>query len=556
MNREAMLSSFAVLLEAGEGRSVVVQGTSMHPFLRAGDTVHLRHIRPEALRLGDLMAFRQGGALIVHRFAGRVFREGGLRLRQKGDHQRGFGEIAPEDLIGRVDFIEARGRIRPQLQGMGRWGNRLRGLGAWAFCAAWSTARRLVRWGRTWTRRGGEPLMEAPLSPEERLLFLASRLVLTPDDTASVLEILEAGIRWPLLLRDAEAFKILPLLHHHFSAPGFASLVPQDTAQVLAQAYRRCSLKNLQIHGSLRKILVGMREAGIPVILLKGAYLATQVYGDIGLRPMSDLDLLCRKEDEPRIWELLKRLGARPSMEKGGFNNATDERVVEHTSHAPPWVLDRVARIEIHYHLLAGNLPDDRALQQALWEQASTHEWEGLEIRSLGLEHQVLHLAVHLHKHALEERFALYWVSDLRELLRARGPSLDGQALSALARELGYERELRDVMVFLGEEARLGACLPGPSRLSFGTLLRSRESGSARGLGRLSKLRGVRMAGGAWDQVRFLGGLAFPRRAKMAARHPSAGPLGISLWYLADPFLQIACLMRGLGHHVQQRLRP
>jgi len=139
---EALVS----LLEAGRPCPVPVHGVSMHPFLKAGDCVHLCRVLPEHLQLGDLIAFRREDRLIVHRFAGRLRRGQVLWLRQKGDNLPGFSLIRPEDLVGRVALVVTPTGALGMLSGFGLWRNRVLGCRARLICVG-------LEWGQGLLRR-------------------------------------------------------------------------------------------------------------------------------------------------------------------------------------------------------------------------------------------------------------------------------------------------------------------------------------------------------------------------------------------------------------------
>jgi len=144
--------ALALLLKAGRDGVVPVEGTSMNPFLWKGDRLHIRQAAPEQLRLGDLMAFRRADALIVHRFVGRVRRDGRLWLRQKGDNLRGSSLVPVEDLVGRADLV-MRGERTLDLTGRAaRWRNRVLGCRAWFAIALRGVAHSAAR--RCGIRRG------------------------------------------------------------------------------------------------------------------------------------------------------------------------------------------------------------------------------------------------------------------------------------------------------------------------------------------------------------------------------------------------------------------
>lgn len=69
-----------------------------------------------------------------------------------------------------------------------------------------------------------------------------------------------------------------------------------------------CNLaRNILIYHELKKILKLFNESAIKTIVIGGAALAEKVYPDISLRPISDLDLLVKKDSLGLIDKILRR---------------------------------------------------------------------------------------------------------------------------------------------------------------------------------------------------------------------------------------------------------
>src|SRR5262245_33252080 len=103
-----------------------------------------------------------------------------------------------------------------------------------------------------------------------------------------------------------------PLLHNTLvGKPGSEALHPRLRVY-LAEQYRLSGERVALLLGELTELLHACRKAGIEVLPLKGALLAASYYAEPGLRPMNDLDLLARPEDEPRLVALLAQLGYQP----------------------------------------------------------------------------------------------------------------------------------------------------------------------------------------------------------------------------------------------------
>ena len=88
--------------------SAPCRGASMRGTLAEGDGVRLVSVPYAALRAGDVVAFRSGGQLIVHRIVGR---QGGEWITQgDGNWRRDSAPLSPDGFIGVVTARERSGR--------------------------------------------------------------------------------------------------------------------------------------------------------------------------------------------------------------------------------------------------------------------------------------------------------------------------------------------------------------------------------------------------------------------------------------------------------------
>ena len=116
----------------GKSLSLTVHGNSMRPLLRPGDRVTIRMAGPADVRRGDIVAFRQGEGIVVHRCVGWRTAGGSKWFCEKGDSQAAWRWVPEDHVAGRVESLERDGRARD----MGRWPwsllNRLLG-SMWSF---------------------------------------------------------------------------------------------------------------------------------------------------------------------------------------------------------------------------------------------------------------------------------------------------------------------------------------------------------------------------------------------------------------------------------------
>jgi hypothetical protein len=80
----------------------------------------------------------------------------------------------------------------------------------------------------------------------------------------------------------------------------------------LADQRRQSAARVAVLLRDLAEILAACRAAGVAALPLKGSVLSTRYYAEPGLRPMNDLDLLVRAEDEARAIAALRALRYQP----------------------------------------------------------------------------------------------------------------------------------------------------------------------------------------------------------------------------------------------------
>ncbi|MCH7841037.1 MAG: nucleotidyltransferase family protein [Planctomycetes bacterium] len=69
------------------------------------------------------------------------------------------------------------------------------------------------------------------------------------------------------------------------------------------------ALRNIRMMHLLERIAARFHEAGVPLMVLKGAALNLAIYDEPSDRPMDDIDLLVRPRDHDRAAVLLEQLG-------------------------------------------------------------------------------------------------------------------------------------------------------------------------------------------------------------------------------------------------------
>lgn len=264
------------------------------------------------------------------------------------------------------------------------------------------------------------------------LLLCCTRAAFGADETASIGELVESGIDWDALIRDAETLGVLPLLcRTRFPSQA----VPEDVGIRLETYLHSNARRNLFLARELLKILRILDERGIPAIPLKGPTLAALAYGDLALRQYSDLDLLLRQSD---ILNATHALAAHHYTLRLAFTPEQLEQELrsEHIHHLELVDPSRRMLIELHWHLMQERFffkPD----LGGIWERRVQRQLVGTAVDSLDPEDLVIFLCVHGWKHHWSR---LIWIADLAGLIR--NTTVDWRRLLDRAADLASKRRV------------------------------------------------------------------------------------------------------------------
>lgn len=359
---------------------------------------------------------------------------------------------------------------------------------------------------------------------------------------------------WGRVMELSSRLGIQPLLHKHLSAGQHFLYVSDDIASTLSKEYRSQALRNLLIYGTLKRVLEILKQAGIPVILLKGAFLGKWIYEDIALRFMSDIDILCRPDQCDLAREELASRGGRQQYPSEVFHLSVTHREHEHVfaAHLPPVNYRRIARVEIHPRLFRGARDQDYLGE--MWQESTEYVWDGFSFRVLSPEYQILHLCCHAHNHFTHGEFRLLWLCDIHEVLRFYGDRIDWQRLCEHADRLGQGTAVRSMLLTL--ENYWHSPLPafdrkGAKPFDLKRLFRS-ISLSAQlkaGISGLASYRQTFQLLGAMDGWRnrflFVSRFIFPSREFMQHRYLPRNRLKLYAMYAVRPCIAIGHVIRG-----------
>jgi len=144
----------------------------------------------------------------------------------------------------------------------------------------------------------------APMPAEGRVLLLTAGGLAADRDIAAVLS---GGIDWRVLCWLAEDERATPIVWRRIQEV-LGRRVPAG-ADLLRRRALVAEFQMAHLEHRLEQLLRAYTDRGIEVVLLKGAALATTLYGGFDQRPMGDVDLLVDPSQAEQAWRLALECG-------------------------------------------------------------------------------------------------------------------------------------------------------------------------------------------------------------------------------------------------------
>ncbi len=332
-----------------------------------------------------------------------------------------------------------------------------------------------------------------------------------------------AAIDWEYFLQMACKERLAPFIYKEIAngTLGRAETLPPVINEKLKNTYYVTLSKNLSILRQLKDLLGAFSKNGIEAIVFKGLALAHFVYQDLGARPMADIDILVKKEDAPCVDRLLKDLGYSVPFDIKVFSSVDANlyhNSVLYESYSSSF---GSAFVHVYWHLL--NLfPYDRAIldkfsMDDIWNGSQVLDADGLALRTLSVEHDLIYLCMHAFKHGFSPTILLL---DMACYINVFGKKIDWEILICDAYAFGLSKYVYYSFYVLSRATVIN--IPGqvfdalkPKKISFfeRNFVRQLEEGRWRG-------------GMAWvyfgmnetlmQRVVYLAGAIFPSRIEMA----------------------------------------
>lgn len=197
-------------------------------------------------------------------------------------------------------------------------------------------------------------------SPELELIARLSRIAPSPEDQSRAGQLAGGPLDWARFLSLTSHHGVAPLVHANLSRVAEAPVHIRERVRQMRLASVR---GDLALYTPWLELCSAFDERGIPALTLKGFHAVLSIYGQVGLRPVGDLDFLVRRGDVSAAIGLLEGMGYALFPEwQAALRHVGLDHVLNST-HEIALVSERGAVVDLHWEAgPPGTMPSGESL--------------------------------------------------------------------------------------------------------------------------------------------------------------------------------------------------
>jgi hypothetical protein len=395
------------------------------------------------------------------------------------------------------------------------------------------------------------------VTASEQLILLVSKINATARDMAKIDACLLQITDWDafavlVIKRGVAGFvvKKLPLLKNK-------NRIPNEVFSLIEQAYLRTVNRSVLLFGHFSNVVKALHDSDIEVVALKGVYLSEHLYTEIGLRQFSDIDILIRPDKTLKAVEILQTLGFRykEAIPVSDFIRQKSDFV-----HLPPMVLNGVS-IELHVKLHRASEKYNVNVERVFATKIPA-TINGSDVFALDTLHQLIHIAVHAHKHFEEGNINFSSFMDLANLVDTIPDDFYSKSFEKLCEAYGVTEIVFRYLLLVHEFFQLdkipvsildkyAKCVKAKHKNKFIMYLQGYKYTEPAKTAIPGHINNLRLLSNGTDKVKYLSDLFFPPKHFMIDKYAIKNEKFYLLYY---PYRYLT-IFSGLWHIISKKLK-
>lgn len=252
--------------------------------------------------------------------------------------------------------------------------------------------------------------VEVKIRDEENLLIGLCRLDFNDAQIKKIRALTEEVTDWNYFGTLANDHGVAALVWHNLETQGLLNTVPEEMKAFLRGTFMQSMSRNAFYTETMSEVLRLLNKENIKVVLLKGLALELSVYGNSGLRQMSDVDILISREKCIEARELLIKNEYISLPVKSVFHKF----IIADTGKHLPSLIKNGTSVEIHHELFSSKL---NALTRKLYDSSYEVDIKGEKAYVPQPQIFFLYLVRHLWMHEMNNESQLRLYTDLVVLI-------------------------------------------------------------------------------------------------------------------------------------------
>ncbi|HEX2970328.1 MAG TPA: nucleotidyltransferase family protein [Bacteroidales bacterium] len=273
------------------------------------------------------------------------------------------------------------------------------------------------------------------INSEECLLLTLCCLDLNDDRISDIVNLLTIVSDWKYFTKLCNDHGVAALAFNNLEKAGLLGKFPVEAEAFLRNAFYMSMSRNARNMRMMQECLDILNCEGIKTVFLKGMALEHIVYGNCGLRQMSDADVLVDHSVILEAYNRLIRKGFTPLPVKSVFHRPI---IAYYGKHLPSLIKDGFS-IELHHELFSR---ENHYLTEILLSTAREVNISGRKAWLPEPQILFLYLVWHLHKHEVSNDSQLRLYTDLVVMIGKYGNEIVNNRLVELAGKSGMNEIL------------------------------------------------------------------------------------------------------------------